>query len=110
MENKVDGVPERRKFGRMKLLQFSENHRPAYWGTWNKKTAVIRPRDPWAQDKVSPEVVIPIPGVGVVWLCATLCHDAHVHSPSRTFLTMKWTVMMNGKRRNLGSLCPTAKG
>ncbi|ELV09300.1 Chromatin assembly factor 1 subunit A [Tupaia chinensis] len=46
-----DGVPERRKFGRMKLLQFSENHRPAYWGTWNKKTTVIRPRDPWAQDK-----------------------------------------------------------
>ncbi|XP_042525880.1 chromatin assembly factor 1 subunit A isoform X1 [Dipodomys spectabilis] len=49
--SKVDGVPERSKFGRMKLLQFSENHRPAYWGTWNKKTAVIRPRDPWAQDK-----------------------------------------------------------
>ncbi|XP_059107853.1 chromatin assembly factor 1 subunit A [Peromyscus eremicus] len=51
VENKVDGVPERRRFGRMKLLQFSENHRPAYWGTWNKKTAIIRPRDPWAQDK-----------------------------------------------------------
>lgn len=50
---KVDGVPERRKFGRMKLLQFSENHRPAYWGTWNKKTTVIHPRDPWAQDRVS---------------------------------------------------------
>lgn len=72
VENKVDGVPERRKFGRMKLLQFSENHRPAYWGTWNKKTTVIRPRDPWAQDKVSPGVVMPIPGVGVgVWLCAS---------------------------------------
>ncbi|KAL1783292.1 chromatin assembly factor 1 subunit A [Sigmodon hispidus] len=51
VESKVDGVPERRRFGRMKLLQFSENHRPAYWGTWNKKTAVIRPRNPWAQDK-----------------------------------------------------------
>ncbi|KAM5230356.1 chromatin assembly factor 1 subunit A isoform 2-T2 [Hipposideros larvatus] len=49
--SKVDGVPERKKFGRMKLLQFSENHRPAYWGTWNKKTMVIRPRDPWAQDR-----------------------------------------------------------
>ncbi|XP_073910463.1 chromatin assembly factor 1 subunit A isoform X2 [Castor canadensis] len=49
--SKGDGMPERRKFGRMKLLQFSENHRPAYWGTWNKKTVVIRPRDPWAQDK-----------------------------------------------------------
>ncbi|ERE72231.1 chromatin assembly factor 1 subunit A [Cricetulus griseus] len=51
VESKVDGVPDRRRFGRMKLLQFSENHRPAYWGTWNKKTVVIRPRDPWAQDK-----------------------------------------------------------
>ncbi|XP_042833735.1 chromatin assembly factor 1 subunit A isoform X2 [Panthera tigris] len=49
---KVDGVPERKKFGRMKLLQFSENHRPAYWGTWNKKTTVIHPRDPWAQDRL----------------------------------------------------------
>ncbi|XP_058393649.1 chromatin assembly factor 1 subunit A isoform X1 [Diceros bicornis minor] len=48
---KVDGVPDRRKFGRMKLLQFSENHRPAYWGTWNKTTTVIHPRDPWAQDR-----------------------------------------------------------
>ncbi|XP_057565774.1 chromatin assembly factor 1 subunit A isoform X2 [Hippopotamus amphibius kiboko] len=49
--SKVDGVPKRRRFGRMKLLQFSENHRPAYWGTWNKRTTVIRPRDPWAQDR-----------------------------------------------------------
>uniref|UniRef100_A0A8D2DDJ4 Chromatin assembly factor 1 subunit A n=1 Tax=Sciurus vulgaris TaxID=55149 RepID=A0A8D2DDJ4_SCIVU len=49
---KVASVPERRKFGQMKLLQFSENHRPAYWGTWNKKTAIICPRNPWAQDKV----------------------------------------------------------
>ncbi|XP_006896504.1 PREDICTED: chromatin assembly factor 1 subunit A [Elephantulus edwardii] len=48
---KADGVPERRKFGRMKLLQFSENHRPAYWGTWNRKTATIRARNPWAQDR-----------------------------------------------------------
>ncbi|XP_011822856.1 PREDICTED: chromatin assembly factor 1 subunit A [Mandrillus leucophaeus] len=47
---KGDGVPERRKLGRMKLLQFCENHRPAYWGTWNKKTVLIRARDPWAQD------------------------------------------------------------
>ncbi|XP_017689105.1 PREDICTED: chromatin assembly factor 1 subunit A, partial [Lepidothrix coronata] len=45
-----DGVPEREKFGRMKLLQFSENHRPAYWGTWNKSTTLIRARNPWAKD------------------------------------------------------------
>ncbi|XP_007488980.1 chromatin assembly factor 1 subunit A isoform X2 [Monodelphis domestica] len=47
---KVSDVPERKKFGRMKLLQFSENHRPAYWGTWNKKTPAIRPRNPWSKD------------------------------------------------------------
>uniref|UniRef100_A0A8C9PLL3 Chromatin assembly factor 1 subunit A n=1 Tax=Spermophilus dauricus TaxID=99837 RepID=A0A8C9PLL3_SPEDA len=42
--SKVAGIP-------FTLLQFSENHRPAYWGTWNKKTVVIHPRNPWAQDK-----------------------------------------------------------
>ncbi|XP_009999188.1 PREDICTED: chromatin assembly factor 1 subunit A [Chaetura pelagica] len=47
---KPDAVPERGKFGRMKLLQFCENHRPAYWGTWNKKTSVIHPRNPWSKD------------------------------------------------------------
>uniref|UniRef100_A0ABM5EM62 Chromatin assembly factor 1 subunit A isoform X1 n=1 Tax=Pogona vitticeps TaxID=103695 RepID=A0ABM5EM62_9SAUR len=45
-------VPERRKFGRMKLLQFCENHRPAYWGTWNKKTLAIKPRNPWSKDEL----------------------------------------------------------
>ncbi|KFV40021.1 Chromatin assembly factor 1 subunit A, partial [Tyto alba] len=47
---KTDALPERGKFGRMKLLQFCENHRPAYWGTWNKKTTMIRPRNPWSKD------------------------------------------------------------
>ncbi|NXU47616.1 CAF1A factor, partial [Turnix velox] len=47
---KTDDVPERGKFGRMKLLQFCENHRPAYWGTWNRKTTLIRPRNPWSKD------------------------------------------------------------
>ncbi|NXL95533.1 CAF1A factor, partial [Alectura lathami] len=47
---KTDAVPERGKFGRMKLLQFCENHRPAYWGTWNKKTTTVRPRSPWSKD------------------------------------------------------------
>ncbi|XP_075031325.1 chromatin assembly factor 1 subunit A isoform X2 [Calonectris borealis] len=47
---KTHAVPERGKFGRMKLLQFCENHRPAYWGTWNKKTTMIRPRNPWSKD------------------------------------------------------------
>ncbi|NXI10425.1 CAF1A factor, partial [Irena cyanogastra] len=46
----ADAVPVREKFGRMKLLQFSENHRPAYWGTWNKRTSLIRARNPWSKD------------------------------------------------------------
>ncbi|KAM6236045.1 LOW QUALITY PROTEIN: chromatin assembly factor 1 subunit A [Porphyrio hochstetteri] len=49
---KTDAVPERGKFGRMKLLQFCENHRPAYC-TWNKETTLIRPRNPWSKDSPS---------------------------------------------------------
>ncbi|XP_072261161.1 chromatin assembly factor 1 subunit A [Pyxicephalus adspersus] len=45
-------LPERRKFGKMKLLQFCENYRPAYWGTWNRSSEVICPRKPWAQDSI----------------------------------------------------------
>jgi hypothetical protein len=29
---------------RMKLLHFSENVRPAYYGTWSKKSEVVKPR------------------------------------------------------------------
>ncbi|XP_054836911.1 chromatin assembly factor 1 subunit A isoform X2 [Eublepharis macularius] len=48
--SQVGDIPERKKFGRMKLLQFCENHRPAYWGTWNKKSSSIKPRNPWLKD------------------------------------------------------------
>ncbi|XP_069072596.1 chromatin assembly factor 1 subunit A isoform X2 [Pleurodeles waltl] len=48
----MGSVPERKTFGRMKLLQFSENYRPAYWGTWNKASTVIHPRKPWLKDEV----------------------------------------------------------
>ncbi|XP_069505472.1 chromatin assembly factor 1 subunit A [Ambystoma mexicanum] len=47
----MENIPERKGFGRMKLLQFSENHRPAYWGTWNKESGVIHPRKPWLKDE-----------------------------------------------------------
>ncbi|KAG9471673.1 hypothetical protein GDO78_013791 [Eleutherodactylus coqui] len=44
-------MPESRKpLGKLKLLQFCENYRPAYWGTWNRSSTVINPRKPWAQD------------------------------------------------------------
>uniref|UniRef100_A0A8C7Z284 Chromatin assembly factor 1, subunit A (p150) n=1 Tax=Oryzias sinensis TaxID=183150 RepID=A0A8C7Z284_9TELE len=48
---KPDGVPDRKRYGPMKLLQFHENYRPAYWGTWSKKTSTISPRCPFKQDK-----------------------------------------------------------
>ncbi|XP_070688944.1 chromatin assembly factor 1 subunit A [Pempheris klunzingeri] len=48
---KPDGVPDRQRYGHMKLLQFHENYRPAYWGTWSKKSSHISPRCPLIQDK-----------------------------------------------------------
>ncbi|XP_056133680.1 chromatin assembly factor 1 subunit A [Lampris incognitus] len=48
---KPDSVPDRRCYGPMKLLQFHENYRPAYWGTWSKKSSHISPRCPLRQDK-----------------------------------------------------------
>jgi len=36
---------------RTKLLQFHENHRPPYYGTWRRKSAMICARNPWKLDK-----------------------------------------------------------
>jgi len=33
-----------------KLLQFHENYRPAYYGTWRKRSNVISARRPWQRD------------------------------------------------------------
>lgn len=41
-----------KKQHRAKLLQFHENRRPPYWGTWRKKSKFVRPRAPLNQDKV----------------------------------------------------------
>lgn len=49
---KPDGVPDRKRYGHMKLLQFHANYRPAYWGTWSKKSSHVSPRCPFRQDKV----------------------------------------------------------
>ncbi|XP_003703334.3 uncharacterized protein LOC100876279 [Megachile rotundata] len=35
---------------RPKLLQFSENQRPPYWGTWRKRSGNIKPRKPFSKD------------------------------------------------------------
>ena len=36
----------------VKLLQFSENYRPPYYGTWKKRSKKITPRNPFKKDKV----------------------------------------------------------
>lgn len=38
---------------RPKLLQFHENRRPPYWGTWRKRSKSVNPRKPFALDQVS---------------------------------------------------------
>ena len=35
-----------------KLLQFHENHRPAYYGTWSRRSKVLTPRNPFKKDNV----------------------------------------------------------
>jgi chromatin assembly factor 1 subunit A len=35
-----------------KLLQFHENYRPAYFGSWRKKSSSVRPRTPLKKDEV----------------------------------------------------------
>ncbi len=38
---------------KVKLLQFRENYRPAYYGTWRKRSRKVTARRPLAQDSVS---------------------------------------------------------
>ena len=38
--------------GRYKLLQFHTNYRPAYYGTWRRRSKVITPRNPFRKDEV----------------------------------------------------------
>lgn len=37
-------------FMHAKLLQFHENYRPAYYGTWRKHSSIITARRPWQLD------------------------------------------------------------
>ena len=38
---------------KLKFLQFHDNHRPAYHGTWQKHSSLINPRNPYRKDEVS---------------------------------------------------------
>lgn len=35
-----------------KLLQFHQNYRPAYFGSWRKKSTRVGPRTPFKKDEV----------------------------------------------------------
>ena len=35
---------------RAKLIQFHENQRPAYWGTWSKQSSAVTGRKPFGRD------------------------------------------------------------
>ena len=43
----IDEKPMQTSNRKAKLFQFHENHRPAYWGTWNKKHDKIKGRNPF---------------------------------------------------------------
>lgn len=51
--NIVESYPTAGQLPRPKLLQFWENRRPPYWGTWRKKSQSIGPRNPFSTDEVS---------------------------------------------------------
>lgn len=51
----VDGKGDKEKGGlkvKFKLLQFCENYRPAYYGTCQRLSKVISPRNPFKKDEV----------------------------------------------------------
>jgi chromatin assembly factor 1 subunit A len=50
-DNIVESYPTANQLPRPKLLQFWENRRPPYWGTWRKKSQSIRPKNPFYMDK-----------------------------------------------------------
>ncbi len=37
---------------RTKLIQFGENRRPAYWGTWRKPSSFVGPRRPFEKEPI----------------------------------------------------------
>lgn len=51
--NVVESYPTTGQLPHPKLLQFWENRRPPYWGTWRKKSQSIGPRKPFSIDEVS---------------------------------------------------------
>ena len=44
---------ESKNWMHVKLLQFCENYRPPYYGTWRKRSKVISARNPVKKDEVN---------------------------------------------------------
>lgn len=53
LAHKVENAKQKKQKYRAKCLMFKENRRPAYYGTWQKKSALVGPRRPFAKDEVS---------------------------------------------------------
>ena len=45
-------IKPKKEYMRAKLLQFHENYRPAYYGTWRKLSKGVGPRKPLGKDMV----------------------------------------------------------
>ncbi len=115
---------------KFKLLQFHLDHRPAYWGTWQKKSSKVNPRNPFKTDKVhkiqrwlqSPwymynDSLEHSSALSSLSLPLSLPPSLPPSRPalplspplSRTCWTTRWTVLTSGRRRNPGRASPTAR-
>lgn len=88
----IDETGKELKIPRAKLIQFHENRRPPYWGTFQKMSTQIRPRNPFRMDIVSAGrhsvgESLALPTI-VLFFFFRIC------------LITKWTVMMNGKKKS----------
>ncbi len=53
MTAEEDELQKTQKRMKAKLLQFCENQRPPYWGTWSKRSTLVTGRRPFAKDCAS---------------------------------------------------------
>ena len=53
VDNEEETEKENKHVMRVKLLQFSENYRPPYYGTWRKRSKSISGRNPFKKDEVN---------------------------------------------------------
>jgi hypothetical protein len=105
MESLVSGNPQSLKF---KLLQFQENHRPPYWGTWRKQSKWVSARRPFGKDKVCKSLISNMPHLPTN---KPFCSLIVILPPYlfRICWITKWIVMRSGRRRNRGRVFPVVR-